>query len=202
MWYAFHWSCDISCDFLVLMWLSGLNHWARVMSEIISSGSRTGTFFRASSEKSNQIGEFCEKLRICEKWNWSGNSRKKKFWKKSVLKRKKGSNKKSSEQKINSGFDFHGFRFWIYFPGSHTNDKKDHMDTQDHPFFHPNFCSPRWLITKKSIRTSTNFGDLLIRPENWIDWKTQNRKIGKTEKLMFGSSDWSEDKSIFCWVII
>ena len=29
--------------------------------------------------------------------------------KKSVLKRKKGSNKKSSEQKINSGFDFHGF---------------------------------------------------------------------------------------------
>ena len=100
VWYAFHWSCDSSCDFLVLMWLSGLNRWARVMSEIISSGSRTGTFFRASSEKSNQIGEFCEKLRICEKWNWSGNSRKKKFWKKSVLKRKKVQTKNHLSRKL------------------------------------------------------------------------------------------------------
>ena len=82
------------------------------MSEIISPGSRTGTFFAlllrnrtklANSAKNCEFAKSGTEAEILEK----------EILEKVCFEKKKGSNKKSSEQKINSGFDFHGFRFWI-----------------------------------------------------------------------------------------
>ena len=83
------------------------------MSEIISPGSRTGTFFALLLRNRTKLANSAKNCEFAKNGTEAEILEKKKFWKKSVLKRKKGSNKKSSEQKINSGFDFHGFRFWI-----------------------------------------------------------------------------------------
>ena len=74
----------LSCDFLELMWLSGMNHWIRVMSEIISSGSRTGFALLlrnrtklANSAKNFEFAKNGTDAEILEKRN-SGKSL---FWK-------------------------------------------------------------------------------------------------------------------------
>ena len=115
MWYAFHWSCDSPCDFLVLMWLSGMNQWARVMSEIISPGSRTGTFFAlllrnrtklANSAKNCEFAKSGTEAEILEKRN-SGKSL---FWKEKKVQTKNHLSRKLILDSISTDFDS-GFKF-------------------------------------------------------------------------------------------
>ena len=75
------------------------------MSEIISSGSRTGTFFALILRNRTKLANSAKKLIFAK------NGTEAEILEKVCFEKKKGSNKKSSEQKINSGFDFHGFYY-------------------------------------------------------------------------------------------